>query len=444
VVTERDEVAGDAFFGGEPTSTSPAAFDPPGRRQPARRHQLARRRTGTVAALAVAAALIAVTFVWLGIHTIANSKEGRVTQRPLTPLRRLPATPAALLIGTDRDGQAVSLTVFGLSPGAHGGNIIVLPVGTAVEIVAGEGAPVRLGSGFAEGGVDGQQVLVESFLGITISTASAADETQLTRLLTPLTPVTLQLDEPVVDTDASGQPVELFPTGTVRLDAAGAARFLLARETNRSEIDRLDRVRRFWQAAFATASTDNTADNTTTTIVDVATAVPPSDVGGFVDDLRAGSVQVNSLPVAAVLDTKRNPDHVDLLDVDATTVRLLMARILPGAVSPSDTELRCWVINPTGDANLSYQAVGALVYLHVNVILVTESSSTVPDRTRIAYGTPSGQRSVFLTGLFGRGELVATDEPVDGIDVTITLGRDFQAAQAAGTPLPSTTTIGGG
>jgi anionic cell wall polymer biosynthesis LytR-Cps2A-Psr (LCP) family protein len=448
VVTERDELAGDAFFGGEPTSTSPAAFDTPGGRQPPRRYQLARRRTGTVAALAVAAALIAITFVWLGIHTIANSKEGRVTQRPLTPLRRLPATPAGLLIGTDRDGQAVSLTVLGLSPSARGGNVIVLPVGTAVAIVAGEGAPVRLGSGFAEGGADGQQVLVESFLGITISTASAADETQLARLLTPLTPVTLQLDEPVVDTDAGGQPVQLFPAGSVRLDAADAARFLLARETNRSEIDRLDRVRRFWQAAFATASTDNTAGNTatntTTTVVDVATAVPPSDVGGFVDDLRAGPVQVISLPVAAVLDTTRNPDHVDLLDVDATTVRLLMARVLPGAVSPSDTELRCWVINPTGDANLSYQAVGALVYLHVNVILVTESSSTVPDRTRIAYGTPSGQRSVFLTGLFGRGELVATDEPVDGIDVTITLGRDFQAAQAAGTPLPSTTTIGGG
>lgn len=442
MVTDRNELAEDAFFGGEPTTTSPAALDAPGGRPPPRRHQLARRRSSAVAALAVVAALIAVTFVWLGIHTIANSKEGRVTQRPLAPLRRLPATPAALVIGTDRDGQTVSLTVLGLSPGARGGSVIVLPVGTAVDIVAGGGAPVRLGSGFAAGGVDGQQVLVESFLGITISTAAAADETQLTRLLTPLTPVTVQLDEPVVDTDASGQPVQLFPAGTVRLDAAGAARFLLARETNRSEIDRLDRVRRFWLAAFD--ASNNTANNTPTTVADVATAVTPSDVGGFIDDLRAGTVQVTSLPVAAVLDSTRNPDHVDLLDVDATTVRLLMARALPGAVSPSDTGLRCWVINPTGDANLSYQAVGALVYLHVNVILVTESSSTVPDRTRIAYGTPSGQRSVFLTGLFGRGELVATDEPVDGIDVTITLGRDFQAAQAAGTPLPSTTTIGGG
>ncbi len=171
----------------------------------------------------------------------------------------------------------------------------------------------------------------------------------------------------------------------------------------------------------------------------------PTDVGGFLDDLRSGSVQIDSLPVTAVLDPTRNPDHVDLLDVDAATVRLLMARILPGAVSPTDTELRVWVINPTGDPDLSYRAVGVLVYLHVNVMLVTESSSLVPDRTRLAYGTPLGQRSVFLTGIFGRGELVATDEPVDGIDVTITLGHDFQAAQAAGVTLPpTTTTIGGG
>jgi hypothetical protein len=282
-------------------------------------------------------------------------------------------------------------------------------------------------------------VLVESFLGITISAAAAAGESQLAGLLAPLAPVTVQLDEPVIDTDASGQPVQLFPAGTVTLDAAGAARFLLARETGASEIDRLDRVRRFWVAAFASAN------STTTTASTTGTPTTPSDLGGFVDDVRAGSVQIDSFPVTAVLDATRNPDHVDLLDVDATTVRLLMARALPGAVSPTDTELRCWVINPTGDADLSYRAVGALVYLHVNVMLVTESSSAVPDRTRLAYGTPLGQRSVFLTGIFGRGELVATDEPVDGIDVTITLGRDFQAAQAAGVTLPpTTTTIGGG
>jgi hypothetical protein len=437
VVTEHDRLDDDVLALGEPTTSSFAALDAV-RRPPPRRHQLARRRSGAVAVLALVAVLIAASFAWLGAHTIANSKEGRITQRPLTPSRRLPATPAALLIGTDRDGQAVSLTVFGLSPGGHGGNVIVLPAGAAVDIVEGEGAPVRLGSGFASGGADGQQVLVESFLGITISAAVAADESQLAQVLAPLAPVTLQLDEPVIDTDATGQPVQLFPAGSVTLDAAGAARFLLARDTGGSEIDRLDRVRRFWVAAFSTANSTTTAASPT------STAVLPTDLGGFVADLRSGSVQIDSLPVTAVLDPTRNPDHVDLLDVDATTVRLLMARVLPGAVSPTDTELRVWVINPTGDPDLSYRAVGALVYLHVNVMLVTESSSLVPDRTRLAYGTPLGQRSVFLTGVFGRGELVATDEPVDGIDVTITLGHDFQASQAAGTPLPSTTTTGGG
>ncbi|MDQ1424543.1 MAG: LytR cpsA psr family [Acidimicrobiaceae bacterium] len=439
MVTEHRRLDDDALAGGEPTATSFEAFEAITGPPPPRRHQLARRRSGAVAMFAVVAALIAVGLVWVGIHTVANSKEGRTTQGPATPLRRLPATPAALLIGIDRTGQAVSLTVFGLSPGGHGGNVIVLPAGAAVDVVSGEGAPVRLGSGYASGGADGQQVLVESFLGITISVAAAADESQLAQLLAPLTPVTVQLDEPVIDTDASGSPVQLFPSGTVSLDAAGAARFLLARDSGGSEIDRLDRVRRFWTAAFSAANATTTAASTS------AASATPSDAGGFVDGLRSGAVQIDSFPVTAVLDPTRNPDHADLLDVDGTTVRLLMARILPGAVSPTDTGLRAWVINPTGDASLSYRAVGALVYLHVNVMLVTESSSAVPDRTRLAYGTPLGQRSVFLTGIFGRGELVATDEPVDGIDVTITLGRDFQAAQAAGATLPpTTTTIGGG
>jgi hypothetical protein len=433
VVTERTGLESDPFFSDEPF----AAGDGPPPRRPPRRERLARRRSTVVAVLALVAALLAAGFVWLGIRTIANSKEGRITERPLRPLRRLPPTPAALLVGTDRDGQAVSLTVFGLGPGGRGGHVIVLPAGAAVDIVEGEGAPVRLGSGFASGGVDGQQVLVESFLGVTISASAADDEAQLAQLLAPLTPVAVQLDEPVTDTGADGQPVELFPAGTVELDATGAARFLLARESDRSEIDRLDRVQRFWTAAFANSG--GTAPATSAPSGSAAT--PTSDVAGFVANLRAGAVQVDTLPVTAVLDPSRNPDHADLLDVDRTAVRLLMARVLPGAVSPSDTDLRVWLINPTGDASLSYQAVAALVYVHVNVMLVTESSAVVPDRTRLAYGTPLGQRSVFLTGIFGRGELVATDEPVDGIDVTITLGRDFQAAGAS---LPATTTTAGG
>ncbi len=247
MVTERDRLDDDLLALGEPTTTSAFAALDAVRRQPPRRHQLARRRSRAVAILALVAALIAVLFVRLGIHTIANSKEGRITQRPLTPLRRLPATPAALLIGTDRTGQAVSLTVFGLSPGGRGGNVIVLPASAAVDIVAGKGAPVRLGSGFASGGADGQQVLVESFLGITISAATAADESQLARVLAPLTPITLELGEPVIDTNAGGEPVQIFPSGTVTLDAAAVARFLLARyrwlrdRSSRSSASILDR-----------------------------------------------------------------------------------------------------------------------------------------------------------------------------------------------------------
>jgi hypothetical protein len=123
------------------------------------------------------AALIGISFVWLGIHTIANSKEGRVTERQLTPSRRLPPTPAALLIGTDRDGQAVSLTVFGLSPSARGGHVIVLPAGAASTSSRAR-APVRLGRNARAG--DGHRVLVESFLGITIHHRDA-DESQLPR-----------------------------------------------------------------------------------------------------------------------------------------------------------------------------------------------------------------------------------------------------------------------
>ena len=64
-----------------------------------------------------------------------------------------------------------------------------------------------------------------------------------------------------------------------------------------------------------------------------ATEEAPTDVAGFLAAIGAGPRTVVSLTVTPALDLVTNPDGIDLLEVDTVDMRILMARILPTAVS---------------------------------------------------------------------------------------------------------------
>src|SRR3546814_21036481 len=67
--------------------------------------------------------------------------------------------------------------------------------------------------------IDGQTQGVESVLGISTAVSQALDEDGLTQLFEPYAPIELDLDLPVLDTDAAGATEELFAAGPAVLTA---------------------------------------------------------------------------------------------------------------------------------------------------------------------------------------------------------------------------------
>ena len=230
----------------------------PSRRSRRKRHRRRTRPTRT-ALMALVAVAVAVALPLLGVvaaRTIANSREGRAVVVDV-PLRQLPSTPASLVVGVDDQGRPASLTVLSVAADGQGGTVVVLPLATAA-FLDGPAVPVRLDTAWDRGGLDGQTQGVESVLGVSTAVSQALDEDGLTQLFEPYAPIELDLELPVLDTDAEGATEELFPAGPVELTARDMARLLLARVDGESELARLARTEALWNAVTARGQTATT------------------------------------------------------------------------------------------------------------------------------------------------------------------------------------------
>ena len=406
-----------------------------------------RLRTGAVALLAVAGAVAVPLLVIKASRTIANSKAGRTATTVPAPTATVPDTPAALLVEVGPDGTVGGLTLLGLDASGHGGGVIVVPAGSE-WLVAGAAHPVRLASAFDNGGgLAAQREALEGVLGITTSVAEQVDEQGLAALLAPYAPLHVKLDDRVLDTDSSGQERVLYPAGPVDLTAAEAAHVLLAKGPNESEVARLPRTIAVWDAVLASHAK---TVSTTTTAAGPSEASPvngdtdqPATVAAQLAAIVGGEAAVHQLTVRPVLDAVENPDGVDLLAPDNTSQKLLMAEVLPGAISPANSNIRFRLVNATGDPALLAAAVGRLVFVGANVIMVNEAPAPTKE-TVIEYQDESRKaEATRYMPVVGPSVVRFTPNRIDGIDATLVLGQDFAtfiAAENAKAAATSTTT----
>jgi len=425
------------------------APEPPAERPPKPRRTATntrRLRTGAVAVIAVAIAVALPLLVIKASRTIANSKAGRTATTVPPPTATVPDTPAALLVEVGPDGTVAGLTLLGLDASGHGGGVIVVPAGTE-WFVAGAAHPVRLASAFDNGGgLAAQREALEGVLGITTSVAEQVDEQGLAALLAPYAPLHVKLDDRVLDTDSSGQERVLYPAGTVDLSAAEAAHVLLAKGPNESEVARLPRTVAVWDAVLAShakaVSTSTTAGPSGAFSVNGDTD-QPATVAAQLAAIAGGDATVHQLTVRPVLDAVENPDGVDLLAPDNTSQKLLMAEVLPGAISPANSDIRFRLVNATGDPAMLEAAVGRLVFVGANVITVNEAPSPTKE-TVIEYQDESRKaEATRYMPVVGPSVVRLTTDRIDGIDATLVLGQDFATfieAEEAKTAATSTTT----
>ena len=198
-----------------------------------------------------------------------------------------------------------------------------------------------------------------------------------------------------------------------------------------------------------TALLDRTAPSAASTPTVATTAepaAPPADLAGYLRAATGGPVGVHVLRVQPSFDPAA-PTAPELLLADVGYLRLLAATVMPGAVSPSNGNLSFRIVNPLGDPDAAYQAVARLAVVQANVVLVTDVPGPAPAHTTIVYQSPTGEsQAATFAPVLGAGAPTASDERIDGVDATVTLGQDFPAflkaeaaKMAASTTAPTTT-----
>ena len=156
-------------------------------------------------------------------------------------------TPTSLLVDVAPDGTLAGVTLITLPSQEGGGNIVLFPVGTVLDVPLRVPPEATLVDIYAEGGLSALEQRIETMLGAGITEAVEVPRAQWAELVQPVAPLTVQNPVAAQTTNAAGQPVS-FPAGEIQLTAAQVGLYLQADTPEQADTVRLTRHEAFWTA----------------------------------------------------------------------------------------------------------------------------------------------------------------------------------------------------
>ena len=361
-----------------------------------------RRRTLGLVLLAVAvvgALVLAVARPW-------RSGSPSSKPHPAAASRHVPLPSSAVLVQQDPKGGAASITLLVGNPVSGGGHIVLVPPATMTELPSFglDGVGKALGLG----GPSLLQVTLENLLGVPLPSAVIVGDAQLTGFVQPAGPLNVDVPTQVEQADASGNGNVLWDQGPSTLAPTDVPRFLSVRGQG-NDLARLARHQTFWTAWLAKVAHDQSVVN----------GLPP-DLARVMRQLAIGSVSFQTLPVEAV-DAGSGGDEV--YRVRQGDLDQLMGQLLPG-VSPG--RIRVQVLNGTGAIGASPRVAERLVPVGGRVVLSGNADSFAYAQTQIVFYDRSQQQAAErIRQALGTGRLVLSRQPLDVVDVTVVVGKDF-------------------
>lgn len=376
------------------------------RRQQQRRQAL--RYAGIAIAVVVAAGLLVKLWPNGGADADGDGKAGGAAAG--TPAN---TQPPILLAQQDAAGNAVSLTLLIPAAKNKGGAILLIPPGTMTE-VAGLGLE-PVGKSLGLGGAQRLDATVENLLGASIAEVLALDEARLTAMAQPAGPLTVNVPERVETVDAQGRVNILYEPGPRKIQPQDVNAFM-AVKGQASDLSRLARHQALWDAWLARIRQDDKA----------APATPPGLHKAFLALAAAEpeDVVTRVLPVQALGAT---PEDGELYQVDDEAVRQLVATLFPGRESGAAARPRLQILNGTGAVGLAQKVSDRLLPLGVEVKLTGNAGRLDYQETQIVfYRREDEEVAQRVQKALGVGKLVLSRNPLDVVDVTVIVGRDFK------------------
>lgn len=359
-------------------------------------------RAATVAAVAVLAAATAVV--------VSSSRPDATPGSPTRVAGKTTSVDrhALLLALAGPDGRASTLAGLVPGPGGRGGTVLLIPTGTLTEL-PGLG-PQPLGRALTSGGPQALLSTTENLLGVTISSIVVLTPDSFAEAVVPAGALRVDVPARVEEVADDGTVRVLFEAGPRSLNASDVVSYLSAAGSG-TDLDRLARQQRFWEAWFAALRSRPEA----------IPAQPPALLRAL-RTLASGAVRVRLLPVRSFGKT---PADGELYEAREAEIRRSVDDIFATDTGPRP---RVRILNGTGTLELARKVEERLTPADVQVTLTGNAGRLNHVSTQIIYYDPADRPvAQRIRDALGVGTLIRNRNRTDVVDVTIIVGKDFEA-----------------
>ena len=129
--------------------------------------------------------------------------------------------------------------------------------------------------------------------------------------------------------------------------------------------------------------------------------------------------------VARALPAERNPEGLDIEELDRNDTILVFASISPAQMTRPASGLSYRIEAPPGYDQQVRKTIGTLLALGNNVVSVDLNAEPTPDTTFFIYDPAQAAAEPTENALFGTIKVETPDVALGGVDVTIALGHQL-------------------
>ena len=403
----------------------------------------ARRRRRMIAAM-ITSGLSVIALpggLFLGTNSLLRASGGNSIDSRGTV--DVPSSVVEMLAVINSRNEVASLALLAITPEGKGGTIVSVPVGSMADVAKTE-QPRRIADSYTTGGLQALKTDVENLMNITVDFADDVTATEFAAVLTDVGTQPVVLQQPVTDTGADGVPVVVLEAGSSTATPDLLATGLAASQTGTPESARLPQVKALWnsiaRAGVAMPAADVAASTSSISPLDpsVFTSTP-----AFVKALLTGEIDVWQFSSTLFTDDVRNPNKVDLYGLDGGEVLMVMASVVPSALTVTTANVAVMIDIPFASASVAKEVVTRLAYLGANVVLVRQSPDLATERTTVYYNDSIARTEAeAYPTLLGPLEFMESKDVISGVNLRIVLGNDFVAflGQGSGTSTSTTST----
>ena len=403
----------------------------------------ARRRRRMIAAM-ITSGLSVIALpggLFLGTNSLLRASGGNSIDSRGTV--DVPSSVVEMLAVINSRNEVASLALLAITPEGKGGTIVSIPVGSMADVAKTE-QPRRIADSYTTGGLQALKTDVENLMNITVDFADDVTATEFAAVLTDVGTQPVVLQQPVTDSGADGVPVVVLEAGSSTATPDLLATGLAASQTGTPESARLPQVKALWnsiaRAGVAMPAADVAASTSSISPLDpsVFTTTP-----AFVKALLMGEIDVWQFSSTLFTDDVRNPNKVDLYGLDGGEVLMVMASVVPSALTVTTANVAVMIDIPFASASVAKEVVTRLAYLGANVVLVRQSPDLATERTTVYYNDSIARTEAeAYPTLLGPLEFMESKDVISGVNLRIVLGNDFVAflGQGSGTSTSTTST----